>query len=604
MALRLRRGTDAQRLLITPLEGELIYTTDTNEIYVGDGVTAGGVRVTGNVPENLQDLNNVSTAIPGENDVLIWDAIAQQWGPIPLDTIAPGSTLASLSDVDLTLGSLVNGGILTYNEGAETWQPTDPQFFIPNLLERDLKGSVFSDDSSQIIDGINGDVFGTVKGDIETDNVVDIYRSSGAGIKFHLRQGTTDIPDSPNNFDRTGIQWASYNENTDTYVDHSLLYGYHQTGGGGYIALSAADANGEFFNSSLELNGVDGTITLVGPVTASSGITSDLTGSVFADDSSLVIDGVNGDVFGTVKGDIETDNVVDIYRSSGAGVKFHLRQGTTDIPDGPNNFDRTGIQWADWDEATNSYLDFALLYGYTQTDGSGYIALSATDVNREFFTSSIELDGKLGTISLIGETTISGSVSASTFAGDLIGSVFANDSTIVVDGGSGIVVGEVQGLLRPKAEVEIEKLTGDGLTFQIYSGTSEVKLEPEGFDRANIKWSSWDTDTSAYIDEVLIAGYHQSGGGGYAAISTANAAGVIDFSTALEIDGVASTLKLAGNNVIVSTTNIPTSSVGQAGDTTGMVAVDATSIYYCIADYTDGLSDIWVKQDWGTTGSW
>ena len=29
MALRLRRGTDAQRAIITPLDGELIYTTDT-----------------------------------------------------------------------------------------------------------------------------------------------------------------------------------------------------------------------------------------------------------------------------------------------------------------------------------------------------------------------------------------------------------------------------------------------------------------------------------------------------------------------------------------------------------------------------------------------
>jgi hypothetical protein len=39
MALRLRRGTDAERLLITPVEGELVYTTDTKLLYVGDGTT-------------------------------------------------------------------------------------------------------------------------------------------------------------------------------------------------------------------------------------------------------------------------------------------------------------------------------------------------------------------------------------------------------------------------------------------------------------------------------------------------------------------------------------------------------------------------------------
>lgn len=45
MSLKLRRGTDAQRVVITPAEGELIYTTDTKKLYVGDGSTSGGVAV-------------------------------------------------------------------------------------------------------------------------------------------------------------------------------------------------------------------------------------------------------------------------------------------------------------------------------------------------------------------------------------------------------------------------------------------------------------------------------------------------------------------------------------------------------------------------------
>ena len=47
MALRLRRGTDAQRGTITPAEGELIYTTDTKKIYAGDGSSVGGNIVSG-----------------------------------------------------------------------------------------------------------------------------------------------------------------------------------------------------------------------------------------------------------------------------------------------------------------------------------------------------------------------------------------------------------------------------------------------------------------------------------------------------------------------------------------------------------------------------
>jgi hypothetical protein len=49
MSLKIRRGTNAERLSITPAEGELIYTTDTKDLYVGDGSTVGGNIVTGYV---------------------------------------------------------------------------------------------------------------------------------------------------------------------------------------------------------------------------------------------------------------------------------------------------------------------------------------------------------------------------------------------------------------------------------------------------------------------------------------------------------------------------------------------------------------------------
>lgn len=45
--LQLRRGTDAERGAITPASGEPVWTTDTNELFIGDGSTAGGVAVGG-----------------------------------------------------------------------------------------------------------------------------------------------------------------------------------------------------------------------------------------------------------------------------------------------------------------------------------------------------------------------------------------------------------------------------------------------------------------------------------------------------------------------------------------------------------------------------
>jgi hypothetical protein len=47
MALKIRRGTDTVRQTITPSEGELVYTTDTKKIFVGDGSTLGGTQVSG-----------------------------------------------------------------------------------------------------------------------------------------------------------------------------------------------------------------------------------------------------------------------------------------------------------------------------------------------------------------------------------------------------------------------------------------------------------------------------------------------------------------------------------------------------------------------------
>ena len=45
MSLRIRRGTDAQRLGVTFDLGEIVYTTDTQKLYVGDGVTVGAKNI-------------------------------------------------------------------------------------------------------------------------------------------------------------------------------------------------------------------------------------------------------------------------------------------------------------------------------------------------------------------------------------------------------------------------------------------------------------------------------------------------------------------------------------------------------------------------------
>jgi len=45
--IQIRRGVEAQRASVTPDAGELLFTTDEHELFVGDGATAGGLFVGG-----------------------------------------------------------------------------------------------------------------------------------------------------------------------------------------------------------------------------------------------------------------------------------------------------------------------------------------------------------------------------------------------------------------------------------------------------------------------------------------------------------------------------------------------------------------------------
>ena len=52
---KLRRGLDDQRKTVVLEEGELVYTTDTNRIYVGTGFTSGGIIVANSITYTVSD---------------------------------------------------------------------------------------------------------------------------------------------------------------------------------------------------------------------------------------------------------------------------------------------------------------------------------------------------------------------------------------------------------------------------------------------------------------------------------------------------------------------------------------------------------------------
>jgi hypothetical protein len=100
------RGLEANRSGQTPLEGELLYTTDTKKLYVGDGSTAGGIAV-----DTGGSISNGVYAITGAVDFT--SATAQSVGTLPAngDVLRTYMIVTTPSDAatTATVGDATNG---------------------------------------------------------------------------------------------------------------------------------------------------------------------------------------------------------------------------------------------------------------------------------------------------------------------------------------------------------------------------------------------------------------------------------------------------------------------------------------------------------------
>ena len=173
MALQIRRGTDAERLSITPQEGEPIFAIDTKEFFIGDGTTQGGVLVSGTLvnettPRLGTDLDLNSNNIVGTGNINITGTITAT-GNINLgdgadDNVIVGGQIASALTPDADITYDLGGASARWSEGYINTVRSG--LVVANSIEGNTYGthigSVELDDSSIAIDGATGKV--TVQG--------------------------------------------------------------------------------------------------------------------------------------------------------------------------------------------------------------------------------------------------------------------------------------------------------------------------------------------------------------------------------------------------------------------------------------------------------
>tara|TARA_A100001015_G_scaffold51678_1_gene56782 strand:+ start:3274 stop:4527 length:1254 start_codon:yes stop_codon:yes gene_type:complete len=212
MALRIRRGTEADRQLLTgqdPAVGEPIFVTDTNKLYIGKSGTTGGQII--NPDQALNDLSNVNCPTPTNGQALVFNTAQNKWingavqtinsigdiADVDITTAAPtvnqvlkwdGTKFIPANDIDTQialasasiddLGDVStsgvdapsNGQVLAWNAGAAQFKPINPVFnqtgTFDGTFEGTMKGTLVGDDSTILVDGItntikldNGQIF-------------------------------------------------------------------------------------------------------------------------------------------------------------------------------------------------------------------------------------------------------------------------------------------------------------------------------------------------------------------------------------------------------------------------------------------------------------
>ena len=370
MALQVRRGTNAERLGITPAAGELIFTTDTKQLFVGDGTTVGG-----------------NTSSGSGLDSLVADNTPQLGGTLDLN----GNNITGTGNINIT-GTITASGNINLGDGAGNDIVT---------ISGTVSGDLTPDTDSGFNIGAenarwnNGFFTGlNVDGQIDADAVSANIVANDSSILYNK---TTELL-SATTFSVSDTVQSSLTPDVTLTHDFGLATNRWRDG-----YFSSLDVSGHIIADSIQgdLIADDSTISWNQRSNEFSGtfigiFDGDMTGSMSGDDSTVLIDGVNSEIVGKINVGTSVDITLDQTLDGNEGLVLKMHRGTAAVKLEPNNFDRSFIKWASWNGS--AFADNALIGGYHKTGGGGYLAITPAQADGTVFTTAIEMDGVDGTI--------------------------------------------------------------------------------------------------------------------------------------------------------------------------------------------------------------
>jgi hypothetical protein len=211
MALRIRRGTDAERQTVVFAEGELVYTTDTKELYIGDGATFGGILVS-----QTED----TPTPPGGITSIVEDTSPQLGGNLDLNN----REIFGVGSIDITgpiTADVINSGLFVGDGSGLTNIPgvdgiVDGSNYFINIIGSD--SSLLVDAANNQINAVN--VFSDA---VNTENVF----ITGSTLDFQYSDTGNLNPVEviiTSNENRSLLKF-NRNSNSDLSNDPSVEYG-------------------------------------------------------------------------------------------------------------------------------------------------------------------------------------------------------------------------------------------------------------------------------------------------------------------------------------------------------------------------------------------